>query len=134
MEEKERKLSGMLKAQFSPEDYINKLFTLKNVAQLFHWEVSGTGSFAAHKASETLYEELVPAIDEFVESYQGKYGLMKLTVDKSVSNQNFVAYLKSTAVYNEEAQSKFKESWLQNQVDEISKLLYQTLYKLENLK
>ena len=134
MESKETKIASQIKGEFTAEGYINTLFTLKNVAQLFHWEVSNTGSYAAHKASETLYEELVPAIDEFVESYQGKYGIMKLQVDKSVVNKSFIVYLKEVAVYNEKAQSKFKETWLQNQVDEISKLLYQTLYKLENLK
>ena len=32
------------------------------------------------------------------------------------------------------AYSMFKETWLQNQIDEISTLAYQTIYKLENLK
>ena len=27
----------------------------------------------------------------------------------------------------------FKETWIQNQIDEISTLTYQTLYKLKNL-
>ena len=132
MEDKD--IAKKLKGEFNVKDFLNNLFTLRQVSVLYHLNITGPGSYAKHKASNELYESLTDSIDSFIESYQGKYGIIKnLTVDKAVLDENFIAYVKRIAVYVENSQPKFKESWLQNQVDEISTLLYGILYKLENL-
>jgi hypothetical protein len=132
MEEKD--IAKKLKGEFNVKDFLNNLFTLRQVSVLYHLNITGPGSYAKHKASNKLYESLTNNIDNFIESYQGKYGIIKnLTIDKAVLDENFISYVKRIAVYVESSQSKFKESWLQNQVDEISTLLYGILYKLENL-
>ena len=39
-----------------------------------HLEHFKTGSYAAHKALETLYTDLPDTVDSFVEQWQGKHG------------------------------------------------------------
>ena len=129
----EKKISERLEQRFSIEEFITRLLSVRESAQLFHWKVEGKSSFSKHKASEDLYKSLIKKVDTFVESYQGKYGIIKgITVKPS--NNDFTTYLQVECIYMETCNGKFKESWLNNQVDDITTLMYSTLYKLKILE
>lgn len=96
-----------------------------------------TQSYAAHKALENYYEEIGGLVDDFVESFQGKYGLLTnyLPVyqlpDEPVA---YISYLKDEVARLRNANAFPKDSELQNIVDEIADLINSTLYKLRFLK
>jgi len=50
---------------------IEKFLTLQNQFRIHHWQ---TPSYAEHKALGNAYEGLDDLIDNFVETYMGKYG------------------------------------------------------------
>lgn len=92
------------------------------------------GSYAGHIALGDLYDDLADAADEIIESYQGKYGVMVLQQEACMTEQNVIPKLKNYASFLEQSFHLYNEdSWVLNQVDEITKLLYRTIYKLENL-
>jgi hypothetical protein len=96
-----------------------------------------TTSYAAHKALENFYTEIGDHVDDFVEAFQGKYGL--LTDYKSdymvPSNPvDYMAYL-SDEVAKLRREANFpQDSELQNITDEIVQLIDSTSYKLKWLK
>jgi len=56
-------------------NFITNLLTIQNQIRVMHWQTQKKiGSFAAHNAFGTAYEELDPLIDDFIEIYQGKKG------------------------------------------------------------
>lgn len=55
--------------------HIGTLFQVLNQLRMMHWQ---TESYAAHVALGGLYDSLDELIDEFVETYSGKYGKPKL--------------------------------------------------------
>jgi hypothetical protein len=118
--------------KIKPEDFFGSLFNIRNQAHLLHLS---TKSFSQHKALNDFYEEILDLTDGLIESYQGKYGILNITIPSTVYKDPIILIkelAKMTdggAVYN-----SFKESWVLNQLDEISTLCYETLYKLENLK
>ena len=114
----------------SPLKFIGRLFELRDAAHVEHLK---TRSFAAHSALNTLYDDLLGLADGFVESYQGKYGIIKIDI-KPTQPDNFLAFLEEFAKYVESSREVFKDEWLKNQVDEISSLAYSTIYKLTYLK
>ena len=57
--------------------FIGTLMQSRNQAHIYHLQVEGPGSFAAHKALQDYYEEIVNLIDGLVESYQGRYGILR---------------------------------------------------------
>lgn len=59
---------------------ITELITLQNQLRIFHW---GTDSYAEHKALGETYDALNDLIDEYVETFMGIYGRVKL--DKNVN-------------------------------------------------
>lgn len=114
----------------SPLKFIGRLFELRDAAHVEHLR---TRSFAAHSALNTLYDDLLDLADGFVESYQGKYGIVAIDIKPSRPD-NFLTFLQEFANYVESSRDVFKDEWLRNQVDEISSLAYSTIYKLTYLK
>lgn len=55
--------------------HIGTLFQILNQLRMMHWQ---TDSYAAHVALGQLYDGMDELIDEFVETYSGKYGKPKL--------------------------------------------------------
>jgi len=119
----------------NPEQFFGKLFQIRDQIHLRHLRVSGIGSYATHKALNEFYDEILDLTDSLIESYQGKYGIVNITIKES-KDIDAISLLKELVSLTDggSAYKMFKETWLQNQLDEISALTYQTLYKLQNLK
>ena len=118
-----------------PGDFFGKLFQLRDEIHINHLRITGPGSFAIHSALNEFYTDVLDLLDELVESYQGKYGIIDITIPSSKSGdsikclEELVKLTDDGVVY-----SLFKEPYLKNQIDEITTLTYKTLYKLKNLK
>mgnify|MGYP003609582561 FL=1 len=118
-----------------PGDFFGKLFQLRDEIHLNHLRVTGPGSFAAHSALNEFYTDVLELIDGLIESYQGKYGIIDITIPSSKSGDSIKCLEELVKLTDGgSAYSMFTETWIQNQIDEISTLGYQTLYKLKNLK
>lgn len=61
-------------------EIVNLMMTLRDQVKIYHWQ---TMSYPRHKATDDLVSSLDEKIDEFVETYMGKYGRPKLTAGKS---------------------------------------------------
>jgi hypothetical protein len=114
----------------SPLRFIGRLFELRDAAHVEHLK---TRSFAAHSALNTFYDKLLKLTDRFVESYQGKHGIVNIDI-KYTKPDNFLTFLEEFAKYVESSRDVFKDEFLKNQVDEIASLAYSTIYKLTYLK
>lgn len=129
------KLNLPKKEVMKPSEFFGKLLQIRDQIHLTHLKVSGIGSYAQHIALNEFYDEILDLIDILIESYQGKYGLLTLIIPESkvvdpISAITDLANITDGGL----AYTIFKETWIQNQLDEISTLCYQTLYKLKNLK
>jgi RNA binding exosome subunit len=94
-----------------------------------------TDSYAVHKALNKFYDGILGLTDGLVESVSGIHGRpMKYQIDSPVDYKNteqVVKYFKSAyELIEKERKDIYQESWIQNQVDEISALFASTLYLL----
>ena len=116
---------------------ISKLNTSSIQVHIFHWQVKGQGSHAAHEAFGSYYEAIPGLIDALVESYQGKYGIIENFTCDGVENfknvQDSVDYLVGLMEMVEEKRKTIEDSYLQNQIDGIVELITSTMYKLRFL-
>ena len=109
-------------------------------AHIFHLRVKGKGSYAAHKALQGYYEGIDGLVDGLVEAYQGKNELVYFdTVDELDNNatiENVIKYfIKLIAIVDKLRKDKdLQDSFFQNEIDNVTMLLYTTKYKLENLE
>jgi len=59
----------------SAED-VNFFFHMREQIKLYHWQ---THSYPRHKATDEVLESLDKVMDEYVETYMGKYGRPRMT-------------------------------------------------------
>ena len=115
-------------------DYVMCLLHSVTNAHILHLS---TLSFSEHKALETFYTEIGDHVDNFVEAFQGKYGLLtKYSSDFMLADSPLVYlnYLKDEVATLRRADKFPQDSELQNIVDETASLIDSTLYKLRFLK
>lgn len=120
-------------------EVIAELLHSRTQTHIFHWQTVDSGSHAAHLALQGYYEALVPLIDAFVESYQGKHGIIigykcPEGFQDFESVEKVITYLRSIEEKVGGKRGSIKESYLQNQIDMFVELLNSTIYKLKFLK
>lgn len=110
------------------------IFVGRDMAHRAHWK---TSSYAEHMALGAFYEEVVPLIDAFVESYQGRYDER---LDVPLADNEFEGeiadVLEQQMTWIEDNRERIcsrEETALHNRLDEIVGLYQQTLYKLRML-
>jgi hypothetical protein len=116
--------------------FISTLLASRTQAHIFHLQ---TPSFAAHKALNEYYEEIVDIVDGIVESYQGKYGIItgygNVALQEYQSCEGIIAYFTTLCMYVEKSRQMLcQDSYIQNQIDEVVALINSTIYKFRFLK
>lgn len=116
--------------------FISTLLNSRQQAHIFHWQEQGEGSEARHLALGNYYDEIIDHVDGLVESYQGRYGIIRgYDLNFRLREDNDPQfYFKALVKYVEAARQKLpQDSYIQNQIDEIVDLIETTNYKLDNL-
>jgi hypothetical protein len=116
--------------------FVSTLLASRTQAHIFHLQ---TPSFAAHKALNKFYDEIVDVTDGLVESYQGKYGIItgygNIALQEYQSCEAIIVFFETLCMYVEKSRQILpQDSYLQNQIDEIVALIKSTIYKLRFLK
>lgn len=94
-------------------------------------------SLSQHSALQVFYSEIGDHLDDFVEAFQGKYGLLtNYLADYQLPPEpvEYLTYLKDEVATLRVTEGFPKDSELQNITDEIAQLIDSTLYKLRFLK
>jgi hypothetical protein len=116
-------------------DMISSLLHSQTQVHVFHLQ---SKSYSEHKALQKYYEGIDTIVDGIVESYQGKYDLLKnyktIKMVDYKSTEQLITYFKELDNNIEKNRKAVKESYIQNQIDTIQELIYSTLYKLRFLK
>lgn len=120
-------------------NFITNLLTMQNQFKVYHWQTQKKpGSYAQHIAFGTAYDELTPLIDDFIEIFQGKRGVLMGRDGFTINLQNlddtpnvfideFVNYLTTNVT---EALDSTSDTDLLNIRDEMLGILNQTKYRL----
>lgn len=116
---------------------VGTLMQSRNQAHVYHLQVTGPGSFAAHLALQGYYEGIIPLIDGLVESYQGKYGILSgYRMSSNIrEDNNIVNYFEALCLFVERVRTEVpQDSYLSNQIDTIVELINSTKNKLKHLQ
>lgn len=116
-------------------NFVSTLFESRDQAHVFHLQST---SLSQHKALNEYYDEILDLVDGLVESYQGRYGLLRgyKGAGEFIENESdVIKFFEALCMYVEKNRKIIpQDSYLQNQVDEIVKLIEVTKYKLKFLK
>ena len=115
----------------TPSEFISVLHQAKTQGQVWHHQ---TTLYPEHKALGHFYEGIIEHIDSLTESLQG-YGprIVGYTTKPLVDwrEGQAIDFLKGLCIYTQsERLGLGSESWIQNQVDDLQKFLYQIKFEL----
>lgn len=113
-------------------ELVARCFAARTAAHFAHLR---TKSYAAHMALQGFYEDVLDATDEFIECYQGVYGVVDgfPVVPAPTGEVLPIKTLRDWLHDNRSAVSKGQPE-LGNLVDVISGVCDRAIYKLVNLK
>lgn len=82
-----KRIAKMQRSGMTKEEYVTDMsvlfFEFQNNLKLFHFQ---TGNYGAHKSSDKLHGKMAELSDEFLETFQGKYGRIPAIVkERSVA-------------------------------------------------
>lgn len=114
---------------------VSSLLHSQTQVHIFHLQ---TNSYSEHKALQGYYEGIDALVDGIIESYQGKYDVIKnydsIKTEDYKSSEQVINYFKSLDTIIDNARKGVKESFIQNQIDTVQELIFSTVYKLRFLK
>lgn len=116
--------------------FIGTLLHSATLTHFQHFQVTGTGSYAAHVALSTYYDEIVDLVDSLTESIQGAYEEIIKPYPSAFGNTDSVPliFMKNLRDYVRSERLKMpQDSEIQNEIDSIATLLNHTVYKLKFL-
>ena len=100
---------------------VSYLFHSRTQAHVYHLQ---TPSFAAHKALNEYYDEIVELTDGLIETYQGKYGIVKgysnFNLMEYNNVQQVIAYLDALCKAIYEVYESIEDTYIQNLLDGIN--------------
>lgn len=126
--------------KFTISTFISKIFESREMAHVYHLQVNGTeGSAATHKALDKYYNDINPLLDDFIEIYQAKYGIIEgyNIIDTNFTRTNDeVAYFEGVVNFLVSGKQVIDpiDTHLYSIVDDIVNCLYKLIYKLKFLK
>jgi hypothetical protein len=112
---------------------------MHNQFKVYHWQTQrSVGSYAQHVAFGTAYDELGEHIDDFIEIFQGKRGIIMAKNGFTIKLENlddnpkvfidqFISYLSDTVTKSLDPSA---DTDLLNIRDEMLGILNQTKYRL----
>jgi len=130
------KFTASIEAKADPVmDFTMCLLNSVTTAHILHLS---TRSYSQHKALESFYTAIGDHVDNFIEAFQGKYGLLTkypATADLFAEQDPvaYLTYLSDEVAMLRKANGFPQDSELQNITDEIVQLIDSTLYKLKFL-
>jgi hypothetical protein len=109
----------------TPNKFIGVLFQSRDVMHLTHLD---TRSFAEHKALNAFYDGILDLTDSFTEKYFGRNGRIDIVIPES-KKQDATTFLKELGTIIEAERNNYSTD-LQNIMDEMIGLVFETLYLL----
>lgn len=117
-------------------ELVERIFLTRNLSHSAHL---GTRSFAEHMALGDFYESVIDLLDNFIESYQGAFGLLRSKEEKEEKEEEGEKDILKTLQEDVKWLNKNRSAIarevpaLENILDEIVGLYLRTIYKLRFL-
>lgn len=117
--------------------FISTLLHSATLTHLQHFQVTGEGSDAKHRALADYYEGIVDLVDSLTESIQGAYDELIKEYPRTFGapSNDPLEYMRALRQYVRESRSALpQDSEIQNEIDSVATLINSTCYRLGFLR
>lgn len=114
--------------------FIGELFSFNSSLKLFHWSVTGTGSYAKHMALDEAIASLLDVIDRITETTFALVGDLQIAIPETKTPKDIVKHASDFYNYVEKHRDLFPEAFSQSIIDDYQEAIQQLLYRLVRLQ
>lgn len=114
--------------------FLGKVFSFNSSLKLFHWHVSGSGSYSKHIAIDQALGDLLDIIDRLVETTYAMAGNIDIVIPETKCPMDIVSHVSEFYQVVEDARKYFTEAYTQAIIDDYHEALQQLLYRLKRLQ
>ena len=114
-------------------EFFGKMYAYNNSLKLYHWHVTGKGSYAEHMALDQALDDLADALDRIVETSYALYGDIKVVIPETPVPSNIVEHSEKFFEYVDYQRELFKENFTAAILDDYQEAIQQLLYRLKRL-
>ncbi|NDV82646.1 DUF5856 family protein [Bacteroides sp. 51] len=114
-------------------EFFGKMYAYNNSLKLYHWHVTGKGSYAEHMALDQALDDLADALDRIVETSYALYGDIKVVIPETPVPANIVEHSEKFFKYVDYQRDLFKENFTAAILDDYQEAIQQLLYRLKRL-
>lgn len=129
-----------MKAEISKEtltkmgEFFGKMYSFNNSLKLYHWHVSGKGSYAEHMALDQALDDLADNLDRIVETSYSAYGPVDVVIPETKSPANIVKHAENFFDYCDKQRDLFTYDFSTAIIDDYQEAIQQLLYRLRRLE
>jgi DNA-binding ferritin-like protein len=132
METKEKKETRVSNRELGT--FIGELFSFNSSLKLYHWHVTGEGSYAQHMALDEALGDLLGVIDRITETTYALVGDIDIVIPETKNPKNIVKHASDFYNYVNHHRDLFPEDFSQSIIDDYQEAIQQLLYRLVRLK
>ena len=132
MEQKKTKTSAQNTDKVG--DFFGRLFSFNSSLKLFHWHVTGKGSYAQHIALDQAIESVLENIDRFVETSYAMLGDINVVIPETKTPKDIVKHCEGFYDYLQDSRKLLSEDFSQAIFDDYQEAVQQLLYRLKRLQ
>lgn len=135
MNDKTAKKSGQTKGNHAQiAKLLGSMYAHNTSLKLFHWLVTGPGSYAAHMACEQALKETESILDCLTETCIALYGDLPLTIPETGKPENLISHCEAFYEEVENTRDLFAEDLTESLIDDWQEAQQQLLYRLKRLQ
>lgn len=114
--------------------FVGKMFSFNNSLKLYHWHVTGKGSYAQHIPLDQALEDLLDVTDRLVETSYAVKGDLDIVIPETANPADIVKHAEEFFKYTESQRELFAEAFTQAIIDDYQEAIQQLLYRLKRLQ
>ncbi|MFC4676894.1 DUF5856 family protein [Dysgonomonas termitidis] len=111
-----------------------QIFSFNSALKLYHWYVTGKGSYSQHMALDAAVDSLLKATDSLVETTISMHGDIEIVIPETCIPDDIIKYTKDFYAYMETQRELFSEAFTQSIIDDYQETVQRLLYKLQRLQ
>lgn len=130
----QQKTQGVTVTNKEVGTFFGKLVAFNTSLKLYHWHVTGVGSYAKHIALDQAIESLLDVTDRIVETTYAMAGDVEIVVPETKVPSDIVKHATDFYAEVEKSRVLFTEAFSESIIDDYHEAIQQLLYRLKRLQ
>lgn len=130
----EQTMDAMQSSNQEISTFIGEVFSFNSSLKLYHWNVTGTGSYAQHIALDQAIDSVLDIIDRITETTYALVGTLQITIPETRTPNDITKHVSDFYNYVEKHRDLFPEAFSQSILDDYQEALQQLSYRLQRLQ